>query len=93
MANKIFTKIAMSKPAGKLLNKPVVKNIMVPVGNKIIKTIKNNTPGKLVSNAIRIESKMRRLQNEEYIRNAPYGAYGTNTYREDKPIKKNKKGR
>lgn len=81
MANKIFTKIAMSKPAGKLLNKPVVKNIMVPVGNKIIKTIKNNTPGKLVSNAIRIESEMAKAKDAEHRKNAPFGAYGTNTYR------------
>lgn len=80
MANKIFTKIAMSKPTGKILSKPIVKNIMVPVGNKIIKTIKNNTPGKLISSAIRKESEMAKEKDAEYRRNAPYGAYGTNTY-------------
>jgi len=76
MANKIFTKIAMSKPMGKVLNTPMAKKVIVPVGKKIISVAKNNTPGKLVSRAIKTESNWGKTRNDYYKKNAPKGAYG-----------------
>jgi hypothetical protein len=72
----MFTKIAMSKPVGKMLNNKFVKKTMIPVGNKVIKTVKANTPGKIVSRAVKIESNMAKNKDMNNRANAPRGAYG-----------------
>lgn len=69
----------MSKPVGRVLDSKVGKG-MVKVGNMV----KRNTPGKLISSAIKKESDMAKAKDAKYRREAPYGAYGTSTYQSKK---------
>jgi hypothetical protein len=71
MAGKTFTKVAMSKPVGKILNSGVGK-AMVKVGN----TVMRNTPGKMIAGAMKKEAANAKAADMRYRKEAPRGAYG-----------------
>lgn len=80
-----YQKLAMSKPVGRVLDSKLGKS-GVKMGNKIIKGAKKagkvaTYPLKWAGNQIEKEARMNQAKDDRYRAQAPYGAYGTPSYR------------